>query len=511
MVEFKVLREAELGFRETKMMIGRTRNAFSVLVSRGWWCSMHSTSSVVEMAAKEGELRVFMVAGEVSGDAIASRLMSSLKKLSPLPPRFSGVGGSLMSKEGLQSLFPMEDIAVMGIWELLPHLYKIRTKLKMAIEAALLFQPHVVVTVDAKGFSFHFLRQLRARCKQRGLASALHFHYVAPSFWAWKGGEARLKGLKEFVDHLFCILPFEEEVCRRNGLAATFVGHPIVEDALDLNSALEGNSGIPSEQMVQGDDEGVRKKYEPSSGGKPLASQDTCFRYSYVPYFCAFSMLIMAEGALITLLPGSRLQEVSRMLPIFSKTVELLKDVVPDLMTVIPVAPNKHVENYVCRATQTWPVSNSLVLGASSHLKYNTFKASRAALCTSGTAALELQLARLPCVIAYRAHFLTELFIRYKAKIPYISLPNILLNSAVIPEVLFNACTPKNLAKSLLEVIRMQDIREKQMDAAAKVLQLLSPSERTAGLFGSQESRFRNYTPCMIAASTILHYIKQNQ
>ncbi|KAK9151508.1 hypothetical protein Syun_009817 [Stephania yunnanensis] len=455
------------------------------LNSRGWWCSMHSTSSVVEMAAKEGELRVFMVAGEVSGDAIASRLMSSLKKLSPLPPRFSGVGGSLMSKEGLQSLFPMEDIAVMGIWELLPHLYKIRTRLKMAIEAALLFQPHVVVTVDAKGFSFHFLRQLRARCKQRGLASALHFHYVAPSFWAWKGGEARLKGLKEFVDHLFCILPFEEEVCRLNGLAATFVGHPIVEDALDLNSALGvnlGNSGILSEQMVQGDDEGVRKKYEPSS-----------------------------EGSLITLLPGSRLQEVSRMLPIFSKTVELLKDVVPDLMTVIPVAPNKHVENYVCRATQTWPVSNSLVLGASSHLKYNTFKASRAALCTSGTAALELQLARLPCVVAYRAHFLTELFIRYKAKIPYISLPNILLNSAVIPEVLFNACTPKNLAKSLLEVIRMQDIREKQMDAAAKVLQLLSPSERTAGLLGSQESRFRNYTPCMIAASTILHYIKQNQ
>ncbi|KAK9155477.1 hypothetical protein Sjap_002957 [Stephania japonica] len=467
-----------------EVMMGRSRNAFSVLLCKGW-CSMHSRPSVVEMAAKEGELRVFMVAGEISGDAIASRLMSSLKTLSPLPLRFSGVGGSLMSKEGLKSLFPMEDIAVMGIWELLPHLYKIKTKLKMSIEAALLFQPHVVVTVDAKGFSFRFLRHLRARCKQRGLASALHFHYVAPSFWAWKGGEARLKGLKGFVDHLFCILPFEEEVCRLNGLVATFVGHPIVEDALDLNSPLEvnlGNSCISSELMVQADNEEFRRKYEPSSG-----------------------------GTIITVLPGSRLQEVSRMLPIFSKAVELLKDNVPDLVTFIPVAPNKDVENFVCRATQTWPVSNILVPGASSHQKYSAFRASKAALCTSGTTALELQLARLPCVVAYRAHFLTELFILYKAKIPCISLPNIILNSTVIPEVLFNACTPKNLAKSLLEVIRMQDVRQKQMDAAAKVLQLLSPSERTAGLLGPQESRLGNYTPSMIAASTILHYMKRNQ
>ncbi|KAF6159180.1 hypothetical protein GIB67_032797 [Kingdonia uniflora] len=187
------------------------------------------------MASKDGELRVFIVAGEVSGDSIASRLMASLKSLFPLPIRFSGVGGSLMAGEGLQSLFPMEDIAVMGIWELLPHINNIRVKLKIAIESALLFQPHIVVTVDSKGFSFRLLRKLRARCDQRGLNCPLHIHYVAPSFWAWKGGEARLKELKDFVDHVLCILPFEEEVCRSNGLDATFVGHPILEDAVDLN------------------------------------------------------------------------------------------------------------------------------------------------------------------------------------------------------------------------------------------------------------------------------------
>lgn len=122
-----------------------------------------SSIAAIDMAAKDGELKVFIVAGEVSGDTIGSRLMVSLKKLSPFPVHFAGVGGSMMSKQGLKSLFPMEDIAVMGIWELLPHLNKFRVKLKETTEAALLFQPHVVVTVDSKGFSFRLLKQLRGK------------------------------------------------------------------------------------------------------------------------------------------------------------------------------------------------------------------------------------------------------------------------------------------------------------------------------------------------------------
>uniref|UniRef100_M0ZKM6 lipid-A-disaccharide synthase n=1 Tax=Solanum tuberosum TaxID=4113 RepID=M0ZKM6_SOLTU len=189
-----------------------------------------SSQSAVDFASKDGELRVFIVAGEVSGDTIGSRVMGSLIKLSPLPVRFAGVGGKMMSKQGLNPLFPMEDIAVMGIWELLPYLNQFRVRLKQTIEAALSFKPHVVLTVDAKGFSFRFLKHLRAACVQHGMVSPLHFHYVSPSFWAWKGGEARLKGLLHFVDHVLCILPFEAEVCRSNGVAATFVGHPTLED-----------------------------------------------------------------------------------------------------------------------------------------------------------------------------------------------------------------------------------------------------------------------------------------
>ncbi|XVF81543.1 hypothetical protein PTKIN_Ptkin15bG0163400 [Pterospermum kingtungense] len=435
--------------------------------------------SLIERAAKEGELRIFIVAGEVSGDAIGSRLMASLNKLSPVAVRFSGVGGSMMCKQGLKSLFPMENIAVMGIWELLPHLYNFRVKLKETVEAAFEFQPHAVVTVDSKGFSFRLLKQLRARYNQQSLDGPVHFHYVAPSFWAWKGGETRLKGLTNFVDHVFCILPNEEAGCRSNGLAATFVGHPILEDVLELNM---GKETALHEWKITGNGEDFREKYAIPSG-----------------------------ATVITLLPGSRLQEVSRMLPIFSKTMKLLKDSFPELITVIHVAPNKLVDNYIAGAICKWPVPAILIPGGIPQLKYDAFNASRAALCTSGTVAMELQLARLPCLVTYRAHLLTEWFIRYKAKIPYISLPNILLDSPVIPEALFQACTPSKVAFSLKELMNNVVFQQQQIAAAEKVMELICPTKRTINNLEQQGVRWTPpcYTPSMIAASTILNYARR--
>ncbi|XP_038713072.1 probable lipid-A-disaccharide synthase, mitochondrial isoform X2 [Tripterygium wilfordii] len=378
-----------------------------------------------------------------------------------------------MSKQGLKSLFPMEDIAVMGIWELLPHLYKFRRKLSETIEAAHLFQPHVVVTVDSKGFSFRLLKQLRARYSQQGSDGPVHFHYVAPSFWAWKGGEARLRGLANFVDHILCILPNEEAVCRSNGLVATFVGHPILEDVLQLHS---GKEMMLNEWKIEGNCDNFRGQYAVPSG-----------------------------ATLISLLPGSRLQEVTRMLPIFANSMRLLKDSFPELITAIHVAPNQHVADYVAAAVQKWPVPTILIPGGSPALKYDSFSASRVALCTSGTVAVELQLARLPCLVAYRAHILTEWFIRYKAKIPYISLPNILLNSAIIPEALFQACTPSNLASLLTELINNDELQEKQIIAAEKFVKYLYPSNMK--VLDLEDVRWKsNHGPSMLAASTILSH-----
>lgn len=344
-------------------------------------------------------------------------------------------------------------------------------KLKQTIDAAAMFKPHVVVTVDSKGFSFRLLKQLRARYNQQHLEnSAVHFHYVAPSFWAWKGGESRLGGLSEFVDHLFCILPNEESVCREHGVEATFVGHPLLED-INLVRTCK-----PQESKL----EGLSKYSLPS------------------------------DSTVISVLPGSRLQEVERMLPIFSKAMKLLKDPFPNLVTLIHVASNSQVDHYIGKSLRQWPVPAILVPSGSTQLKYDAFGVSQAALCTSGTVAVELQLACLPSLVAYRAHFLTELFIRYKAKIPYISLPNILLDSPIIPEALFRACNPSNLALILERLLLDEEMREKQVVAAEKLARLLHPSESgmSSKLVHYSDLDSHRYTPSNLAASTILSYAK---
>nr|AFK35729.1 unknown [Medicago truncatula] len=198
------------------------------------------------------------------------------------------------------------------------------------------------------------------------------------------------------------------------------------------------------------------------------------------------------------------------MLPIFANTMELLKDNVPQLMTVIHVAPNQDVENFIAGAVQRWPVPAVLIPGGTTRLRYDAFSASKIALCTSGTVAVELQLARLPCVVAYRAHILTEWFIKYKAKIQYISLPNILLDSAIIPEALFQSCKPENIALLLKDLIHDHVRREEQIIAARKFVKLLMPSERIIHKLADQNlmSTCPDYSPSAVAALTILNYGK---
>ncbi|XP_078437738.1 lipid-A-disaccharide synthase B isoform X2 [Wolffia australiana] len=395
-----------------------------------------------EMAERDGQLRVFIVAGEVSGDSIAARLMISLRRLSPFPVHFAGVGGQFMGRAGLNSLFPLEDIAVMGMLELVPHIRKLRRRLHETVEASVLFQPHVIVTVDSKGFSFRLHRKIREKFSGHEEARPTQIHFVAPSFWAWKGGKKRLLNLPSILDHMLCILPFEEQVIRECGLEATFVGHPVMEDDLELKN----------QSLTNG------KERADSAG--------------------FLSMHGLSYGApVVTLLPGSRLQEVKRMLPIFMETLELLKTHCPELATIIITAPNNDVKDHINGIIKRCPLPIITIPGESLSEKYDAFKVSRAALCTSGTASVELHLARLPCVVAYRAHVLTELLIKYKTKLKFISLSNILLETDIIPEVLFRKCTPENLSVVLREVMFDSSGRERQINSAEKLFKIISPPE----------------------------------
>lgn len=325
-----------------------------------------------------------------------------------------------------------------------------------------------MATIDSKGFSFRLLKHLKVRYTKEEHCP-ICVHYVAPSFWAWKGGERRLGKLSEFVDYLLCILPFEEEVCRLNGLAASYVGHPLLEDAFHLNMKLDSSS---DNWRFQGNGDAFRQQHAIPPGNK-----------------------------IITLLPGSRLQEVKRMLPIFAQTMESLKSSFTGLSAIIPVAPHQHVASHIEREIRSWSLSATLIPGMSLQQRYDAFSASNAALCTSGSAVMELQLAGLPSVVAYRAHFLTEWMIQHRTKLQFISLPNILLNAEVIPEVLFRSCTYKNLAAALSKIILDEDGRVKQITAAEKVFKLLCPQ----GLHSITES----CSPSMNAAAIILNVAKQ--
>lgn len=254
---------------------------------------------------------------------------------------------------------------------------------------------------------------------------------------------------------------------RLNGLAAAYVGHPSLEDALHLNMELYTNNW-----RFQGNGDDFRQQHG-----------------------------IPPENTVITLLPGSRLQEVKRMLPIFSQTMELLNCSFTRLTAIIPVAPHQHVATHVEKEICSWSLSAILISGMSLQQKYDAFSASRAALCTSGSAVMELQLAGIPSVIAYRANFLTEWLIQHRTKLQFISLPNILLDSEVIPEVLFHSCTYKNLAVTLSKIILDEDCRRKQIAAAENVFRILCPQDLL--------SITEDCCPSMKAASIVLNATKK--
>ena len=283
---------------------------------------------------------IFLVAGEPSGDNLGGRLMSALKEATAGRIRFAGVGGQAMIAEGLDSLFPMSDLSVMGLTEVLPHLPRLFRRLKQTVTAAERLRPAAVITIDSPDFSF----RVAARLKGRGIRL---IHYVAPTVWAWKPGRSRK--IAAFLDHLLALLPFEPPLFRAAGLPCTFVGHAVVESGAD-----------------RGDGPGFRRRHG-----------------------------IPADAPVICVLPGSRSSEISRLLPVFGETLAILKRSWPGLQVLVPTVPA--VAEPVKTAAAGWNVPAVVISGTTE--KYDAFAAANAALAASGTVSLELALAGLPAVI----------------------------------------------------------------------------------------------------------------
>ena len=368
-------------------------------------------------------LRVYIVAGEPSGDALGARLLRALREDGPVEA--AGVGGELMAQEGVASLFPQAETAVMGIFEVLPRARRLLKRMDETAADILRFRPNAVVTIDSGGFNKGLARRLvAAGCP------AVRIHYVAPMVWVWAPGRARR--MARLFDHLMTLWPFEPPLFEREGLASTFVGHSLVE-------------------AERGDGAAFR------------------LRHGIAP-----------ESTLLAVLPGSRAGEVHRLLPVFRKTLERLSEDSPGLHLAVPTVGT--VADLVRDAVEAWPWPAIVTLGEKD--KQDAFAASRVALGASGTVALELALAGVPQVTAYRLHPATALIGRAAIRRRRFCPVNILLDRPVVPELIQGDCRPGPLARALQPLLFDEEARAAQAAAFQELAGRLSgggrPSLRAA-------------------------------
>jgi lipid-A-disaccharide synthase len=374
-------------------------------------------------------LTVALIAGESSGDQLGASLIRELKRQAAAPVRFVGVGGPLMEAEGLKSLFPMSDIAVNGFVPVIRRLPLLLRRISQTAKGIAAEQPHAVVHIDAQDFNQRVARQLHKALPLTPLIA-----YVSPTVWAWRPGRA--KKIARYYKRLMAVLPFEPEVHRRlGGPETSYVGHPLMERLDDFTADK---------------DEALLRRKPP-------------FR--------------------LLLLPGSRRAEVSRLLTVFGEASALLAKRFPDIEILLPAV--QHLRADIERLTADWPIKAQILAGEEAKLK--AFRTARAALAASGTVTLELALARVPTVVAYRVGYLEGEIARRLISVESASLPNLILGRKLVPEFIERGWSAADLAASLANIMEDGAPREEQLGGFDEVQRLMSdgistPSATAAAL-----------------------------
>ncbi|MDX7951997.1 lipid-A-disaccharide synthase [Lichenihabitans sp. Uapishka_5] len=383
-------------------------------------------------------LRIALIAGEHSGDQLGFKLMQALRAAAPVPVDFVGVGGERMEAEGLHSHFPLADIAVMGFAPVIRKLPTLLRRIRAAASAVIAAEPDALVIIDSPDFTHRVAKLVR-----RARPKLPIIDYVSPSVWAWRQGRA--KRMRAYTDHVLALLPFEPEAHRRlGGPACTYVGHPLIErlDELRPDGAEQARRAGP--------------------------------------------------GPVVLVLPGSRRSEIRRLSADFGAALGLLAKEGHAFEPVLPAVPHliDEIRSHVAR----WPVQPRIVEGEAA--KLSAFREARVALAASGTVTLELALAGVPTVVAYRvAPF--ETWLKYVIKVPSIVLPNLILGHNAVPEFIQHDCTPERLAAALAPLLGEGEVRAAQVAAFAKLAGLMRleagemPSGRAAAIVLALAGRTR--------------------
>lgn len=372
---------------------------------------------------------VAIVAGERSGDALGAELVAALKARLGPGVTFWGVAGPKMLAAGVETLFPMEDIAVMGVGPVIARLPTLLRRIDETARAVVARKPDLLVIVDSPDFTHRVARKVRAALPDLAIVD-----YVSPTVWAWRPGRA--KRMTAYVDHVLALLPFEPAAHQRlGGPACTYVGHPLIERLDEL---------------------------------RPAAGERTA----------------LGDGPVrLLVLPGSRAGVTHRHLPLFGETLRRLGPTAETLALTLPTT--ERLTGDVARLTADWPVRPTIITGEAE--KFAAFRGAHAALASSGTVTLELALSGVPTAAAYKLEWfapLLEPFIRIEA--PFILLPNLILDEMAIPELVHRDATPEKLAAALAPLLSDGPERAAQLAALGRLDETMrlpggmAPSERAA-------------------------------
>ena len=373
-------------------------------------------------------MRVFIIAGEPSGDKLGGALMSGLTALVP-EVQFQGIGGEAMERRGLSSLFPMQELSVMGLAEILPKYFHLKRRIAETAEAVLAAKPDVMISIDSPDFCLRVAKIVKARSDIRTV------HYVAPTVWAWR--PKRAQKMAKVIDHVLALFPFEPPYMEAHGMRSDFVGHPVVAEP------------VPSSEDIAA----LR-----SEGG-------------------------LGDAPVLLVLPGSRAGEVGRLADPFGAALRVFLSDKPDWRVVIPAA--RPVADRVSEIAKEWP-GQPVILDPrrydeerAAQLKRGAFGAAQLALAASGTVSLELAAARTPMVIAYRFNPLTWAIMQRMVLIDTATLVNLVSETRVVPECLGAECTGDNIAAALEQVLANPD---GQQDAMAMTMERLGQGGEDPGL-----------------------------
>jgi lipid-A-disaccharide synthase len=397
--------------------------------------------------------KIFIIAGEASGDYIGGKLIDDVKSVykerlgSKNKLEFVGIGGSCMKNAGLSPIFSIDELSIIGIWEVLGKIFRIKKLIDKTVESIFDQKPDVLVTIDSSGFTHRVDRAVKIRLKKsfHEKSSVTNIsnvwklpivHYVAPPIWAWRGWRA--KSMHKFIDKLLTLFPFEPELFNKYGLKTIFVGHPIVTD----------------------------NEFE-----KPNENEINSFLNEFV--FCSKTEKNTNKSAkIVTLLPGSRKSEINKHMPVLCGVAELMVKRYGNVKFIIPTIES--LRNYLEDKIENWIVKPNVV--AQKSQKILAYYSSDVAVAASGTVTLELARTGLPFVAIYKTSFLTALIVKYLIKIRNVCLVNILAKKDVVCELLQENCTSLNIFNHILQLLETNSANL-QRKSFTEIMNLLKPSD----------------------------------